>query len=250
MLIAAGNNDDSETVVNYIKNLNYALINYVIVTHPHEDHIGGLDTVIDTFNIENIYMPKVQHNTATFEDTLLAIQNKGLKINTAKSGTNILNIDNLNVEILAPVNDSYDELNNYSSVIKITYGDNSFLFMGDAEFLSENEITADLQADMLKVGHHGSDTSTSREFLNKVKPTYAVISVGNDNSYGHPSNDVLALLDELNVNVFRTDEQGTIVAKSDGDMILINKQPSPYELRLRRPCNRKHQPLLQIHLSL
>lgn len=229
MLIDAGNNDDGETVVNYIKNLSYDTINYVVGTHPHEDHIGGLDTVINTFNIENIYMPKVQHNTATFEDVLFAIQNKELKINTAKAGTNILNIDNLDIEILAPVNDTYDELNNYSAVVKVTYGNNSFLFMGDAESLSENEITANLKADMLKVGHHGSDTSTSREFLSKVKPTYAVISVGKDNSYGHPSNDVLALLDEFDVNVFRTDEQGTIVAQSDGDIILINKEPSPYE---------------------
>ena len=165
MLIDAGNNDDNETIINYIKNLSY-------------------DTI---------------------------------------------NIDNLNVEILAPVNDTYDELNNYSAVVKVTYGNNSFLFMGDAETLSENEITADLEADMLKVGHHGSDTSTSKEFLSKVKPTYAVISVGKDNSYGHPSNDVLALLDEFDVNVFRTDKQGTIVAQSDGNMILINKEPSPYE---------------------
>jgi len=229
LLIDAGNNNDGETVVNYIKNLDYDTINYVVGTHPHEDHIGGLDTVINTFNIENIYMPKVQHNTATFEDVLLAIQNKGLKINTAKAGSNILNIGNLNVEILAPVNDTYAGLNDYSAVIKVTYENNSFLFMGDAESLSENEITADLKADMLKVGHHGSDTSTSREFLKKVKPTYAVISVGKDNSYGHPSNDILALLNEFDVNIFRTDEQGTIVARSDGNMILINKEPSPYE---------------------
>lgn len=228
MLIDAGNNEDDETVINYIKNLNYDTINYVVGTHPHEDHIGGLDTVINTFNVENIYMPKIQHNTATFEDVLFAIQNKGLEINTAKAGTSILNIDNLNIDILAPVNDSYEELNNYSAVVKITYGNKSLLFTGDAESLSENEITADLKADILKLGHHGSDTSTSREFLSKVKPTYAVISVGKDNSYGHPSNDVLALLDEFNVNIFRTDEQGTIIARSDGNMISINKEPTPY----------------------
>lgn len=244
MLIDAGNNDDGETVVNYIKNLSYDTINYVIGTHPHEDHIGGLDTVINEFNIDAVYMPKVQHNTATFEDVLLAIQDKGLKINTAKSGKNILNIDNLNVEILAPVNDTYDELNNYSAVIKITYGNNSFLFMGDAESLSENEITADLKADMLKVGHHGSDTSTSREFLSKATPTYAVISVGADNRYGHPSNEILALLDEFDVNIFRTDEQGTIVARSDGNMILINKEPSPYKPNAPPSIKQETQPVV------
>jgi len=229
MLIDAGNNEDDEIVINYIKNLNYDTINYVIGTHPHEDHIGGLDTVINVFNIENIYMPKVQHNTATFEDVLIAIQDKGLKINTAKAGVNILSLDNLSIDIIAPVNEEYSNLNDYSAVIKVTYGENSFLFMGDAETLSENEITADVKADVLKVGHHGSSTSTSREFLSKVKPTYAIVLVGKDNSYGHPSNDVLALLNEFYVNVFRTDEQGTIIARSNGEKILINREPSLYE---------------------
>ena len=235
ILIDAGNNADDETIVNYIKNLNYDTINYVVGTHPHEDHIGGLDTVIDTFIIENIYMPKVLHNTTTFEDVLFAIQNKGLKVNTAKAGVNILNIDNLNIDIIAPVNEEYSNLNDYSAVIKITYKDNSFLFMGDAELASESEITADVKSDVLKIGHHGSNTSTSREFLTKVKPTYAVLSVGKDNSYGHPSDEVLALLDEFDIAVFRTDEHGTIIAQSDGDTVYINKEPSPYETNAPPP---------------
>lgn len=229
MLIDAGNNADDKLVVNYVKNLNYDTINYVIGTHPHEDHIGGLDTVINTFNIDKIYMPKAQANTITFEDVLKAIQNKGLKVTTAKAGVNILNTDNLNIDIIAPVNDTYDNLNNYSAVVKLTYGNNSFLFMGDAEHLSENEITSGVKADVLKVGHHGSNTSTSQAFLNKVKPKYGVISVGKDNSYGHPSNEVLALLNKFNVNVLRTDEQGTIIISSDGNVISTDNKPSPYE---------------------
>ena len=229
ILIDAGNNGDGEIIVNYIKNLNYDTINYLVGTHPHEDHIGGLDTVINTFNIDKIYMPKAQTNTITFKDVLKAIQDKGLKVNTAKVGVNILNIDNLNIDIIAPKDEIYDNLNNYSAVIKLTYGNNSFLFMGDAETLSENEITTDVKVDVLKVGHHGSNTSTSQTFLNKVKPTYAVISIGKDNSYGHPANEVLALLNEFNVNVFRTDEQGTIIISSDGNTISTNNRPSPYE---------------------
>lgn len=229
MLIDAGNNEDDKKIIEYIQNLKYDIINYLVGTHPHEDHIGGLDTVIKTFEIGNIYMPKAQTNTKTFEDVLLAIKSKNLKVTTAKAGLNIINVDNLVADIVAPVNDTYEDLNNYSAVVKIRYGNNSFLFMGDAESLSENEITTDVKADVLKVGHHGSDSSTSKEFLSKVKPTYAVISVGKDNSYGHPSKNVLALLNESKVNVFRTDIQGTIVARSDGDKILINKESLPYE---------------------
>ncbi len=229
MLIDAGNNEDDKKIIEYIQNLKYDTINYLVGTHPHEDHIGGLDTVIKTFEIGNIYMPKAQTNTKTFEDVLLAIKSKNLKVTTAKAGLNIINSDNLTADIVAPVNDTYEDLNNYSAVVKIKYGDNSFLFMGDAETVSENEITTDVKADVLKVGHHGSDSSTSKEFLSKVKPTYAVISVGKDNSYGHPSKNVLALLNESKVNVFRTDIQGTIVARSDGDKILINKESLPYE---------------------
>lgn len=216
MLIDAGNNADDKFVVNYIKNLSYNKINYVVGTHPHEDHIGGLDTVINTFDIGNIYMPKVEHTTKTFEDVLLAVKNKNLKIKTGKVGVNIVNNGDLKIDIIAPVNDKYEDLNNYSAVVKITYKDNSFLFMGDAEKLSEDELTADVKADVIKIGHHGSYTSTSEEFLKRVSPTYAVISVGKDNDYGHPHKETIDLLNNSNVKVYRTDIAGTIVIKSDG----------------------------------
>lgn len=223
MLIDAGNNSDDETVVNYINSLNYDTINYLIGTHPHEDHIGGLDTVIDTFNIQNIYMPKIQHDTKTFEDVLVSIKNKALKIKTAKAGTNIINSNNLKIDIIAPVNDVYESLNNYSAVVKITYNDKSFLFMGDAENLSEDEITANVKADVIKIGHHGSSSSTSNEFLSKVSPSYAIISVGEDNDYGHPHDEVMNLLNKSNIKVYRTDLSGTIIIKSDGNNIDIEE---------------------------
>jgi len=221
MLIDAGNNSDDETVVNYINELNYDTINYLIGTHPHEDHIGGLDTVIDTFNIQNIYMPKVVYSTKTYEDVLLAVKNKGLKINNAKAGTNIIDSKNLKIDIIAPANDYYVSTNNYSAVVKITYNDKSFLFMGDAENLSEDEITANVKADVIKIGHHGSSSSTSNEFLSKVSPSYAIISVGNNNDYGHPHEEIINLLNKSNIKVYRTDLSGTIIIKSDGYNINI-----------------------------
>ena len=226
MLIDGGNNADGPLVVDYIKNQGIGTLDFVVATHPHEDHIGGLDTVINTFNIGEIYMPKVSHTTKTFEDLLNAIQNKGLKINSAKDGINIMNSNGLCIDIVAPVADSYADLNDYSVVIKITYLNNAFLFMGDAEELSENQITADVKSDVLKVGHHGSNTSTSESFLKKVAPQHAVISVGNGNSYGHPSQAILTLLNSYGINVYRTDEVGTIIATSDGNNITIDKNAS------------------------
>jgi len=226
MLIDAGNNADGDNVVAYINGLGYDTINYLIATHPHEDHIGGMAYVVDNINIESVYMPKAQNDTRTFEDLLQAIQNKGLTINTAKAGISIIDIDNLKVGIIAPNSDSYDDLNDYSAVIKLTYKNNSFLFMGDAETLSENEITADVNADVLKIGHHGSSSSTSEVFLNKVSPKYAIISVGADNSYGHPATETTEKLDNVGAIVYRTDQDGTIVFTSDGSNISVDKTPA------------------------
>lgn len=219
MLIDAGNNDDGQLVCNYIKNAGYTKIDYIIGTHPHEDHIGGLDDVIRTYDIGSIYMPKKEHTTKTFEDVLLAIKEKGLKVNTAKAGVVLFDANNLYAEIVAPVRTDYEDLNNHSAVLYLKYGDNSFLFMGDAAKESEADIAADVKADVLKVGHHGSSTSTTPVFAKKVSPDYAVISVGKDNSYGHPDSTVLNRLKTYDALIFRTDENGTIKFTSDGQKI-------------------------------
>ena len=219
MLIDAGTNETGKNVVDYIKSLGYTSINYVVGTHPHEDHIGGLDDVIKTFDIGSIYMPKVTADTKTFEDVLDAAESKNLMINTAKSGVSIMDTEDLSVKFLAPTLDSYENTNDYSAVVKVVYGDTSYLFTGDAEEFSENLITDDVNADVLKVGHHGSSTSTSTEFLKKVSPSSAVISCGKGNSYGHPHSETLQKLADMGTAVYRTDELGTIVSVSDGKTI-------------------------------
>ena len=223
MLIDAGNAENGSQIVNYIKKQGHNTIDYLIATHPHADHIGGMEYVVNNLNIKSVYMPKVQTTTQTYQDLLLAIKNRGLNIKTAKSGVNIIKAGNLAVDIIAPNNDYYDELNNYSAVIKLSYGTNTFLFMGDAQVELENEITTDIKADVLKVGHHGSDTSTGKAFLNKVAPKYAVISVGADNDYGHPEETTLDKLKAINAIIYRTDKDGTVVFTSNGTKITVNK---------------------------
>ena len=175
MLIDAGEAYESENVINYLNNLGITKIDYVVGTHPHTDHIGGLENIVNTFDIGSIYMPKAISTSKTYEDLLTVISNKGLKVKTAKSGVVVLDENNLKLEFIAPNSDNYSELNNYSAVLKLTYLDNMFLFMGDAETLSENEITSDVDADVIKVGHHGSDSSSSLEFVKKVNPSYAIL---------------------------------------------------------------------------
>jgi Predicted hydrolase (metallo-beta-lactamase superfamily) len=226
MLIDAGNPENGPQIVSYIKNLRHTKIDYLIATHPHADHIGGMETVVNGLDIGKIYMPKVSSNTKAFEGLLKAIKNKGLQVNTAKAGLNLLKAGNLNIDMIAPVGTSYDDLNQYSAVIKVTYGDNKFLLMGDAGNVSEGQITADVSVDVLKVGHHGSNTATSKTFLNKVHPKYAVIEVGKGNSYGHPTAATLQKLQGAGAAIYRTDNDGTIIFTSDAKTITVDKKAS------------------------
>ena len=228
MLIDAGNPENGPGIVSYIKNLGTQKLNFVLATHPHADHIGGMADVINAFDVEKIIMPKATHTTRTFENLLLTIQNKGLKITAPVPGTEY-KLGDASFTILAPNSSSYKDLNDYSVVIKLKYGSTSFLFTGDAEAVSENEILArgyDVKANVLKVGHHGSTSSTTERFLDAVSPRYAVICVGANNQYGHPAPETLSKLAERGIKIYRTDEAGTIVATSDGKSISFNKQPS------------------------
>lgn len=175
-------------------------------------------------------MPKVRNTTKTFEEVVLAIKSKGLKATAPIVGSSF-KLGDATWTILAPSSSSYEDLNNNTIVIKLTYGSNSFLFEGDAEDVSEGEILArgfDLSANVLKIGHHGSSSSTTNSFLNKVNPKYAIICVGKDNSYGHPHQETMLKLKNKGILVYRTDECGTIVATSDGKSITFNCKPGDY----------------------
>lgn len=224
MLIDAAESYQSENIINYLKNLNYKKIDYVIGTHPHTDHIGGLKDIINTFEIGKIYMPKVVSTTKTYESLLMAIKDKNLKINTAKAGTSIIDTDALKINILAPTNSTYTELNNYSVVTKITYGSTKFLFMGDAEKLSENEIKENVTADVIKIGHHGSNTSSSIDFIKKVNAKYGIISVGLNNKYNLPKEEIITNWENSGTKIYLTSINGTIRASSDGTNIKIESE--------------------------
>lgn len=190
----------------------------------YQDHIGGMTSIIKKYKIGKFYAPKKTTDTKTFEKMIDTLSDKKMKINVAKAGVTLDLGNNASCEMIAPNKSSYESLNNYSAVIMIKYGSSKFLFMGDAEKLSEKEILAskkDILCDVLKVGHHGSNSATSKDFLSAVSPSIAVISCGKNNDYGHPHKQTLSALKEKNIKVYRTDINNTIVITSDGKSINV-----------------------------
>ncbi len=227
MLIDAGDNSQGSKIANYLNNLNIKKIDILIGTHPDADHIGGLDYLINHFDIGLFCMPNKSHSTNTFKDVLLAAKNKNLKINKAKSGMNFSLGKFIKCSILSPTK-NYNDNNLCSLVIKSTYKNKSFLLTGDAEFENEQDMinsNYNIKSNILKVGHHGSSSSTSEDFLLKVKPDIAVISCKYNNKYHHPSEKTLTLLKKYNIPLYRTDKQGNIVLFCDGYEIFSYKKP-------------------------
>lgn len=229
VLIDSGTGKSAAQLTESLKKLGVSRIDFLVATHPHEDHIGGMEQVVRSFPVGKIYMPKIADaqvpTTDVYEKLLKAIQKKGLQIDTAHGGTEIYSDGDESMQIFAPNGTKYTDLNNYSVVIKLQCGEKSFLFTGDAEKESEQEMLKKgypLKSDVLKCGHHGSSTSTSAAFLKAVAPKAAVISCGLNNDYGHPNAAVLSRLKKAGVTVYRTDRQGTVLAECDGKSIAFS----------------------------
>ncbi len=227
LLVDAGSNERAGEVVSYLKKNGVQKLDFLLGTHPHEDHIGGLDAVIAAFEIGEFYMPKAVTGTNTYRDVLTAAKHKGLKLKEAKAGVELAAGEGYGARILAPAGAGYEELNDYSAVVKVWCGKVSFLLTGDAGLASEKEMLAsgaELKAQVLKVAHHGSSSSTSAAFLRAVSPEYAVISVGAGNDYHHPHQATLERLKRAGAEILRTDERGTIIFSTGGNTLELVTQ--------------------------
>lgn len=227
ILIDGGDNDKGGTVVDYLKKQNVEKIDYVIATHPHADHIGGLDNVINNFKVENIILPKLTDDmvptTKTYTDLLQSIMNNKVNVIQAKTNSSY-NINDGKLTLLAPVG-QYTDINNMSVVSKFSIGEISFLITGDASEQSEKDLidnNINMNSTVLRVAHHGSKSSTTKQFLEKVNPSYAIISVGQGNKYGHPDKQVTDLISKNQIETYRTDYNGNIVFHTNGKDIKIN----------------------------
>ena len=227
MLIDGGNVEDGQLVVSYLEQQGVEQLNTVICTHAHEDHVGGLPSVLAVYPTLTVLSPTTTYSSGCFDDFMYYADQQGIEVEIPEPG-NVYNLgDNdtgATVTVLGPVK-SYADPNDTSIVVMVEYGEISFLFTGDMETTAENDMLdywgsqVDWHADVLKVGHHGSNTSTGYRFLYEVNPTYGVISVGEGNSYGHPHEEPLSRLNQAGVTLLRTDELGTVIATTDGTQV-------------------------------
>lgn len=230
ILVDSGEADKAQTVINYLNSLGIETIDYCVVTHPHSDHMGSMAQIMSEFNIENLIIPELSEinipTTKTYENFLLSAEENADEIIPAQAGTTY-SVGDIALSVLGPVSQNED-LNNMSVVVKIEYKESSFLITGDCSFDEEDELMENdynaLESDVIKIGHHGSSGSTSADWLEAVNPQIGVISVGSDNSYGHPTKTVLDRLDDFDIEYYRTDVVGTVVFETDGKAISVQKK--------------------------
>jgi len=230
MLIDAGENASEDALAAYFDRYDIDTLDYAVFTHPHEDHIGGADVVFDLCTVKNVILPDAEATSSTYEKMLSCIADSGAEVILAEVG-DTYTLGTASFEILGPVSPSSDDLNNASILLRLTYGETSFLFTGDAEAKAEAAALSavgrtKLNADVLKVGHHGSSTSSSEAFLEAVTPSVAVISCGEDNDYGHPHDTALQRLASYTEHIFRTDQLGSVRVFSDGTALLVQSDRS------------------------
>jgi len=227
MLIDAGDGSQSKNILNYLAKYNVTNLDYLVATHPHADHIGSMSSVIKEMdNVNKVIMPDKTHTTKTFEDLIDVIEEHDIPLTIPNSG-DIFTLGDASIHVLAPNSATYNDINDYSIVLRVEFGDTSFLFTGDAEAKSEGEQLLNrlhLNADVLKVGHHGSKSSSTQKYLDAVSPNYAVISIGANNPYKHPHNEVITRLSTMGVAIYRTDTNGTIIFTSDGKQIVVSSE--------------------------